>query len=99
MEDENGSTSLAGRVAKSVAFLAVSAFFVMLGAGGSLYAWHASRLHNVWQAELTEARARGRLTEDEYIARAQERSYTKALLSPVSVWEKMTEKGVLHLSR
>jgi hypothetical protein len=99
MEDDNGSTSLAARVAKGVAFFGVTTFFVVLGAGGSLYLWHASRLHNVWQEELAEARGQGRLTEDEYIAQAQARSYARALMSPSKVWKKVTEKGVLHLSK
>ncbi len=99
MEDDNGSTSLVARVAKGVAFLSVATFFVLLGAGGSLYLWHASRLHDAWLEALTEARTQGRLTEDEYIAQAQERSYTRALMSPSKVWKKATEKGVLHVSK
>ncbi len=33
------------------------------------------------------------------MAQMQERSFEKALLSPSEVWEKITEKGVLHVSR
>lgn len=99
MEHDKGLLSLVARVAKGVAFIVVTTFFVLLGAGGSLYLWQAHRLQLAWQAELDEARAQRRLTEDQYMAQLQERSFEKALMSPSKVWQKITEKGVLHLSR
>ncbi|MFQ6023196.1 MAG: hypothetical protein ACE5NW_10785 [Acidiferrobacterales bacterium] len=72
---------------KGVACFSVAIFFVALGAVGSTYLWQAKMLHYTWQAELGEARAKGRLTEDEYIAQSQERSYMKALMSPSKVWK------------
>lgn len=87
MEQGNGAISLLTRAVKTVAFLLVSAFFVALGAVGSTYMWYAKQLHHSWQLELGEARAKGRITEDEYIARSHERSYTKALMSPSQVWK------------
>jgi hypothetical protein len=91
--------SVVVRVAKAVAVLMIATFFVALGAGGSVYLWQAIRLHYSWQVELAEARDQGRLTEDEYIARMRERSFTKALMSPAIVWKKVREKGALSLPR
>ena len=86
---EQGSTpiSLLIRAVKAIAFLIVAAFLVAFGAVGSTYLWQAKQLHHSWQLELGEARAKGRITEDEYIAQSQQRSYMKALMSPKLVWK------------
>ena len=87
MEQGNRVICLLTRAVKTVAFLLVAAFFVALGAVGSTYMWYAKQLHHAWQLELGEARAKGRLSEDEYIVRSHERSYMKALMSPSQVWK------------
>lgn len=86
MAQGNRAISLLTRTVKAVAFLLMAAFLVALGAVGSTYMLHAKQLHYSWQLELGEARAKGRITEEEYIARSQERSYVKALMSPSEVW-------------
>jgi hypothetical protein len=87
MEKGNRFISVVARAAKGMAFLMVAIFFVTLGAVGSIYLWQAKQLHHTWQAELSEARAKGRLTENEYVAQSQERNYMKALMSPSKVWK------------
>lgn len=87
MAQGNKAISLLTRAVKAVAFFLVAAFFVALGAVGSTYMYHAKLLHYSWQLELGEARTKGRITEEEYIAQSQERSYMKALMSPSKVWK------------
>lgn len=87
MEQGNKAIFLLTRAVKAATFLLVAAFFVALGTVGSTYLWYAKQLHYSWQLELGEARAKGRITEEEYIARSQERSYMKALMSPSKVWK------------
>jgi hypothetical protein len=85
MEPTNRLRSLAARAVKGVIFVVVVIFFVALGAGGFTYFWQAKKLQQTWQLELDQARTRGRLTEDQYIAQLRAHSFTKALLSPAQV--------------
>ncbi len=87
MEQGHTPIPLLVRAVKAIAFLVVAASLVAFGAIGSTYLWQAKKLHYSWQLELGEARSKGRITEDEYIARIQERSYMKALMSPKLVWK------------